>query len=133
MNQSATTSAASRLKSGVALLILFPLLTYALLFFILPIPILGRLSQMAAYFSAPGMWILLSIMENIHSVTPIKYTLALWGHYPVYGFLIGFFLPVDLEFTGSCAKQVTIRYGVLILIIGITGLALAFYAIAHDS
>jgi hypothetical protein len=105
MNQSVTTSAASRLKSGVVLLILFPLLSYALLLIV----------ETPPFF--PSAWAVVEI-------------------FAFYGFLIGFFLPVELKLTGSCVKQIMIRYGVLNLlfgIIGIAGFVILSIILAHDS
>lgn len=122
----------SQVKSSVALLILFPFITFVLLVALQPIPVLGRLATAATLFSAPGIWIL-AAMRDTHTASPFETIAALSLHYPILGVVAGFFFPFEVSLTRACAKQIAVRYGLCVFGIVGVGIALALYAVAHDS
>jgi hypothetical protein len=125
-------SSVSKAKSGAVLSVVFPLLTFVLLAAVKPIPLAGGLVSAAMFFSAPVM-LILSATGHIDPRSPTITAIALWVHYPVLGFVIGYLSPFEVSPNRACLKKVAFRYVVLLLALGSIGLSLALYAAAHDS
>ena len=85
-----------------------------------------------AWFSAPGLWVLLA--QGHRPASPgILMVIAIGLHYPVLGFISGYLFPCSLAFNRQCARRVALRFGLCVLCMLLLGLLIGLYLVAHDS
>jgi hypothetical protein len=124
---------ASKMASGVTLLILFPLLTLAVAVVALQIPIITLFVEPVIVCSALGLLLLPAMGIGPGDLPHGALKAIIFLHYPTLGFAIGVYFPFEVALTRACAMQIAIRCGLLLIGIVIFGMAVTLIVFSGDS
>lgn len=122
----------SKSRSALLLGVLFPVFVWVFVSAVSAIPKFGGMAYAALIFSSPGVWLFALLHQRV-AMNAMWAPLVIWLHYPVMGWLIGYFRPIGAVTPWGMLLQAALRFAVCLGGLSAVGTLALLFALARDS
>lgn len=120
----------SKSRSALLLGVLCPIFVWVFVSAVSAIPKFGGMAYAALIFPSPGVW-LFALMHQRVAMNAMWAPIVIWLHYPVMGWLIGCFRPIDTGTPLAVMLRAALRFAVCLYGLLVAGTLAMLFALAR--